>query len=265
MAKGVPITQEKIKARKRRRRMWIMLGALACISLFAAGLSFVSSLDIFQVKNIEISGNAAPDAAALQAIVERSLAGESFWIFPRSDIFFVSSKMMAADIADAFPSIASVSVSKKFFSTVVVTIEEKKSSAIWCLDSACDYIDSSGTAFEKAPVSATSSAIVFGDGSVPHIGMPLLPSDEFTPLMIFINDLPDRGIQPSSVALSDDGEANVYVGTSTYLIVDPTKDLSQSLANLDRVLSDATSGISVATLYTLQYIDLRFPDKIFYK
>jgi hypothetical protein len=265
MARGVPITQEKIRARKRKRRLWRFIGIFSFLALLIAGMSFVSSLNAFQIKHIEIIGMSDKDVSAAESITERSLGGEAFGLFPRSDIFFVSTKTIAADILAAFPSAARVSVSKRFFDTLVVDIQEKTPAALWCLDATCDKLDASGAAFQPASSAETSAALVFGNGAIPHVGMSPLPSSSFVPLLIFMHDLPERGVSASSAAIGQDSEVRVYVATSTYLIVDPTKDLSKSLANLDRLFMDKSSGISAATISSLQYVDLRFPDKVFYK
>ena len=91
-----------------------------------------------------------------------------------------------------------------------------------------------------------------------------LPSAQFVPLLIFVSDLPQRNIIPTAVGIAP-SEVDIFVGTSTKLIVDRRKDLSKSLSNLDLVLSEKTAGISADTIDNLEYLDLRFPDKVFYK
>ncbi len=250
-------------ARKKKRRFWLSVCALSCLTLIVCGLSLISSLDFFQVKDIEISGG-AKEVPLAETIVENNLIGESAWFFPHSDIFLASAKKIAGNISAVFPAASSVSVTKKYFSTIFVTITDKTPAALWCLGSSCDDIDQDGYAFEKAD-SAATSLIVFQNGETPMVGVSPIPADEFIPLLIFINDLPQRGIYASSVTLNSDNTDDIAIGTSTDIIVDPTKDLSQSLSNLDRVLGNSNSGITAANITSLQYLDLRFPDKIFYK
>ncbi len=263
MARGVPITQEKIVARKRKRRFYLALSVVFCLVIIISGLSLISSLDFFQVKDIEISGG-EKEVPLAETIVEKSLTGQSLWFFPHSDIFFVSAKNIAKNISEAFPSVSSVSVSKKYFGTIYVTLEDKTPAALWCLDTSCVSLDQNGYAFEKAD-SASSSLVIFENGAAPTVGAAPIPADEFIPLLIFVNNLPQRGIYASSVMLNSDNTDDIYVGTSTAIVVDPTKDLSASLGNLDRVLDNSSSGISAENITSLQYLDLRFPDKIFYK
>jgi len=262
MAKA-PITQEKIKARKRKKFFWLAFGSVAGVLLIVSILSFVSSLDFFQVKNIQVSSGSNKEVAEAEGIVEKDLGGEKFWFFPHSDIFFVSVKKISQDIANSVSNAGKVSVSKELFGTITVNIEDKTPVALWCLYDSCLDIEANGVAFAKAE--STSSLVVFKNGSTPTIGAAPLSADKFVPLLIFINDLPQREIFASSVTINQDGTDNIYVGTSTSLVVDPSKDLSQALSNLDRILEDKNSGISVSTLSSLRYIDLRFPDKIFYK
>ena len=246
--------------------MWLAIITLAIITLAITGLSYVSSLDFLQVKDIEVSGVSDQEVSAAEGVVEQALGGSVVLLdfFPHSDIFLVSSARIAQSILDAFPSAAAVSVKKKFFSTIIVTIQEKTPAALWCLGVSCANLDQSGAAFEKA--SATTSLVVFKSGTAPKVGTAPLPSGEFIPLLAFAAALPSQsGIFTSTITVNEDGTDDILVGTSTDLIVDPTKDLSQSLSNLDRLLNNPTSGISIATLSSLQYIDLRFPDKIFYK
>ena len=111
----VPITQDKIKARKRKKRLLIFLGAIVCLAIIVFGLSSISSLSIFEIKNIEISGASDVDNLAVQTLAKQSLVGKTWGLFPHSDIFFVSAKRLADNIVHAFPSMANVSVKKNFF------------------------------------------------------------------------------------------------------------------------------------------------------
>ena len=265
MAKGVPITQDKIKARKRKKRLLIFLGAIVCLAIIVFGLSSISSLSIFEIKNIEISGASDVDNLAVQTLAKQSLVGKTWGLFPHSDIFFVSAKRLADNIVDAFPSMANVSVKKIFFNTLTISVEYKEPSALWCLYSICDSIDSSGIAFQTALPSVTSSALVFTNGSLPSIGQSPDDFADFGQLIAFARDLPQKGLYPLSVTIGSSNVDDIYVSTSTYLIVDPTKDVSQSLNNLDNLFTNTSFGITAENISSLQYIDLRFPDKIFYK
>lgn len=264
MGNRAPISQEKLKARKRKKLFWMIVASFSGAVILVSALSFVLFLDFFQIKDIEVSGatKAEVDAAAVE--VERSEGGVFLGFFPRTSIFFVSPKDIAQHIKDAFPSVASVSVSKKFFSTIIVTMEEKQAAALWCLGGSCADVDESGVAFEKS-ASATTSLVVFETGTMPEIGASPLSSDKFIPLLLFIANLPQRGIYASTVTINDTGADDIAISTSTDIVIDPTKDLTKALSNLDQILSDKTSGITLDTIDNLKYIDLRFPDKVFYK
>ncbi len=265
MAKGAPITQEKIKTRKRKKLFWTVFGSLSVLVFILAALSLVSSLDFFQIKDISVVGGNGEERIAVENIIDRFLAGQSFFFFPHSNIFFFSPKKTAQEIADSVSTAAEVSVSKKLFSTVEVSFADKVSAALWCLSGSCVDVDENGVAFAKAS-SASSSLVVFKNGAAPMLGAAPLSSGEFVPLLIFVNDLPQRGISASSVAINQDGTENIFVGTSTtFLKVDASQDLSQTLDNLDRLLENKTDGITAETISSLEYLDLRFPDKIFYK
>ena len=265
MARGAPITQEKIRARKIKRRFWISFAIFSVFVIIFCGASLVSSLSFFQVKNIEVLGVEGETAAAASEAAAANLSGETLWFFPHSDIFFVSAKSIASDVVSRSPEISSVTVSKKFFNTLVINIEMKNPVAVWCLDGACDVLDSSGMAFDATTTYATTTFVTFGNGKIPHIGASILPPSEFPSLMAFIYNLPQRGLETSSASISDGGEVHINIATSSALIVDPSKNLSQSLANLDLLLTNKTSGMTVDQINSLQYLDLRFPDKIFYK
>ena len=265
MANNAPINQQKITARKRKRQFWLSFGAVVFILILLSCFSFISSLDFFQVKTINVSGGTSKEVWAAESAAEQALGGQSFFFFTRTDIFFVSASNIAKDIVNSISSIASVSVSKKYFSEIDIVLEEKAPSAVWCLDSACDSLDSSGIAFASAQIPPSSNLIIFANGNIPHIGAAPLPAEEFIPLLIFAGDLPQRGIYASNIGIVGASEADIYIGTSTKLIVDPTKDLSAPLGNLDRLLMSKDSVINIHNIFSLQYLDLRFPDKVFYK
>ena len=169
---------------------------------------------------------------------------------------------MADSVLASSAEIASVTVSKSFFNTINVNIKKKIPAALWCLDESCANIDQDGLAFSRA-TSTQGSLVVFQDGEKPSVGTSLLPTSEFAQLFIFTNDLFSRGIVPESVAIHLDGTDDISVGTSTTIVVDSTKDMSPSLANLDKILSDKMSGITAATITSFSLSICVFPTECF--
>jgi len=260
----LPFEQKKMRSRKRKRMFWIVVAWISLVVLIICGLSFITSLSTFRITTISVSGNDRVSSDDVRTLVSHDMSSEFLWFFPHSSYFFVPTGKITADILNNFPAVDSVSVHRSGFTALSVDIKEKMPEAWWCTDADCAVLDQFGTAFNMEGRSATdTSMVVFESSTTPSVGQSPL-SGGFPQVLIFINALAARGLNPT-IAEVKTGEIDIGVASSTDIIIDPTKDLTEALKNLDTILSNPQSPIQKSNIDQVQYIDLRFDGKVFYK
>ena len=211
-----------------------------------------------------MTGNDRVSGSDVQSLATRDMTSDFLWIFPRASYFFVSTGKISSDILKDFPTVDTVSVHRSGLNSLSINMKEKIPEALWCGDAICTVLDETGTAFDIQSNSATDTNMVILESSTtPAIGQSPV-SGGFPQVLIFINSLAARGLNPT-IADVKTGEIDITVASSSTIIIDPTKDLTQALANLDLILSNPESPLQKNGISAVQYIDLRFDGKVFYK
>ncbi len=219
----------------------------------------------FRIKEISIKSN-DNDAVGQQQVVgevKNAMAGKFFGIFPADNFFILPKGEIAADILKKSLLFKSVSIDKIFPQKISVDIETRKPEALWCRGESCAFVDDSGFIFELAPDFSGPIFLKFLDErpAAPEIGKNILLTDEFKNLIIFKNLLAGRDINIQKINLKEDGIFELYASEGWYLILNEKNEPGTSLNNLELILD----GTIKDQRPNLEYIDLRFGKKVFYK
>jgi hypothetical protein len=126
---------------------------------------------------------------------------------------------------------------------------------------------------------------VYAQADTPKTGNQLLPKKTFTILKSFVDNLPELGLSPQRISLQDQRDIDIAVknadstATTATSSVEVRADLSDSLnqayTDLKTVIEknafvasssdkDGTQEKTVSP-FALEYIDLRFGNKVFYR
>ena len=126
-------------------------------------------------------------------------------------------------------------------------------------------MDKDGLAFEHAPVISGSAVLkIVDERDGDFLGKNILPVDKFKILSQIVENIPTIiSTDIVRINIKKSGETYLlYQRNDFYLIVDEETDVSKALENLALALD--SEGIKDKR-DLLEYIDLGFPDKVFYK
>lgn len=237
---------------------WIAFVVLLIVALFV--YVFVAS-DIFEVKNIKVLGNEKINAGNLYSIVQNNVNTK----FVRS-IFLTNVLDIKKEITQKYPEIETVSVEKKFPQTINVTIKERKPVAVFCEGTNdCYLIDIYGYIFKKpadfslsVPVVKQQSIakyFVTGESAVDKDAMiAIYKTSEILKNNFKINIKDALVTNPLRLNLTTSENWNIYF--------DLGSDTNFQINKLDLLLKNE---ISEQVRKSLQYIDLRFKDRAYYR
>lgn len=231
-----------------------------------AGAIYVLRLPQLQIREIAFSGLGVLDKEDLERNIKDMLSGEKYWrLLPRSSIFLASTKDIALNLQKSFPRIERVSVKRSFPDKLEVVVKERGLFGIFCGPSFCAYIDSSGYAFDGAP-SFSGSLItkVRSDGEDAKVGQNAV-DPKFMERIVFLGMEIRRLLEATSVVyeLSSKTPREVSVVTDEGFKILFNRD--DDFANVFRVLETLLEEEIKEKRDRLDYIDVRFGNKAFYK
>lgn len=220
----------------------------------------------FSIRSVSIMGAHVLSVGDIESVAQSALAGRIWGVVPRAQFFLVSPDAIRDSIAQAFPRARTVHVARRFPHTLVVTVEEYEIWGVLCKNNnECSFISRDGTALDTTPNTEGSALahIIDTRDSTITAGLPAFDEKTVRMLVAFTEGVPVAAGTPVQVSmLSDNYEGYMEVTTQENwrIIVDTEIDPERALENLKLVLAK-----EIPTRDSLDYIDVRLPNKVFYK
>jgi len=282
-----------LKLKKHRQKTAInkiLFFLLGIIILFVVSIYF-SRLNAVNINNIEITGNQIVETNAIKDVVNQQITGKYFFFFPKTNIFFYPGNNIKNALQNKFKILQDINLSIKNNHTLEVSLSERKGLYTWCgntppasgVVATCYFMDENGYIFDQAPY--FSGGVYFKFYGTPDVGLPLcgIPTSGdpsgcyfsqqyFSQLIFFKNILVSFGLKPVSTYVTTDGNVDVFLsGTNSSTtgpeIIFKLNDNYQTVAeNLEAALTTEPLQTEFKNKYSsLQYIDLRFGNKVYFK
>lgn len=273
---------QKSRERKRKQRLWrlVVLGVLGVVVL--VGGVILTRLERFQIAAVSIAGATEVPVMPLQTTVEEMLAGHYAWLLPRSNLWFLPREHIVEQLERQFPAVAAANLAVAADHTLRVTVTERQAVATVCphgseAEVECYSIDASGTLF--SPVKTTTS-----ENFVWYVSMPTTPALGNT--MFDSSDWANMVALPEQLvgALAGTVLSNYRATTATAEMAGDYRvrlehggDIISLLINAHNSSAIALDNLHSALVSTiflkawegnkagLEYLDVRFPPKVFYK
>lgn len=268
MESRILYTPRMRRKRKRISRRAVFAG-LACIAAAGVlgGAIYLLRYPAWQIADISFSGLERVLSADVEVKIREDLRGAFLLVLPRSSYFLFDSAASEEKILKDFPRLESIHITKEFPSKISVVAHEREFWAIYCAGESgrCGYIDKTGFVYEEAPVSTGSLILtVFRDTGSVQIPSQSLERALVEKFILFSELLKNEtGEEVESFILSGglDDEFRVRVREGFLLYVKRDDDFTQVTKTL-KIFLEKEIG---KNRNSLEYVDLRFGNKIFYK
>ncbi|MDP3900693.1 MAG: FtsQ-type POTRA domain-containing protein [bacterium] len=262
---------------RRRRRVstisWkLKIFVVLTVLMLSSGLWFVFYHDFFNVKNIEIIGSENIRQSAILEIADEQLAQKKFFILNQKNIFSLSKKQLKNEILKKY-YVIDLKINRELPGTIVISFTEKQATAIWLEDDIYYYIDSDLniiSKIESLDIDIKNFIVMTNNREETLI--------EETSLSKKISiDQKYLGFATKLASKLNinhiDHEGTFYINnletTVDIKIIDGPvvhfnveNDLDSQFTSLKTLLDEEVKGDH---LKKLEYIDLRFGEKIYYK
>jgi len=276
-------SSRKIKQHRRLSHwFWSGFGVLVLVLV----LVVLANLAIFKISEIKITGARVANASDLIQLIDRDLTGRRFFIFPRRNAWFYPEAEIRERIDKKFLNIEAVAFNlANIFNHPLLSIEirERQPTVRLCRDvttSECYLTDRQGLIFAPAP---EFSRHIFPTIIQPLIANPIgarpLSLNEFSKLLDARRDLektfPHDTLSGFVIYQIEILAAGDYSFTAENplnpeerfeILVNADKDLGFAVTNAQIALSSPAlvDGLE-KNGRSLEYLDLRFAPKVFYK
>ncbi len=248
-----------------KRVLWI-IGTLVALT----AIVFLIRLPRVQVKNIEVNGTNVAYPGDVSEFVQNQLRGNKLFILPKTSIFLIPTHTLEKDIAAAFPRFQTVTINRKNFSTISVNVTEYQGVYLWCVDSdTCYFMDQNGMAFAPAPYFSGDAYPKIFNGTLQQIPFQAVTAGQLAIIATLMSHVPSLGIEPSEFHFDSAHQLRmtfIHNGQQSMLLFDPTSSINDAITALFTGLrTDPLASKFRDANRVLQYIDLRFSDRVVYK
>ena len=262
-------TKRRPTLRDRRRRVRILLGF--CLLLICGGgvwgIHVLSYLPEFSINTISVNGAKELSNDAVKNFIDQKLGTSTNAFFSPRNMFVYPKMAIEKGLSSAFPRVASVNISRASLlaQAIRVEISERAPYARWCTETHdCYLLDKDGFLFAPDDVmNSPESTYLFSGGiaSSSPIGETFLPGN-FKNVVGLLDALKSAEFHPQGARVVDDQDYEVPLSEGFFLKVSVGEDPDMVSKNLALVLASETLRGKESAL---QYIDLRFGNRVYYK
>ncbi|MBU4204579.1 FtsQ-type POTRA domain-containing protein [Patescibacteria group bacterium] len=254
----------KIKPKKsifKKHSFWFMFLSL---SLITAGIYFLIFFKPLQINKIIISGNEKVQIKEIETLIAGNIK-QRLWFATSQNILLVSTARINKSITERYPVIDSLKVQKKLPNTLVINIEERKPFAVFYYNEEYFLIDEKGVVFEKTSANVGGFFIVRQTGEIKEVilGTEIVKKEVMEKIAKIKRGLEERSqIDIKEVDIASGERLNVKTSEGWDAYFNLTTDIDLQIEKLNLLLENELPKENRAGL---QYIDLRFKDRVYYK
>lgn len=290
---------EKLLKKKKLRRYWRIALTVSFLIVVLYGLSFWSNHKSIEITEVIISGNKFTSTEKIEEIFNDSVSGKYLFVIAKKNFLLMPRKAIEKKIEREL-AVQSASVDTTELVTAEIKIVEHDPWGIWCDENfvseegefnGCYLINDNGQAFVKAPdlivedlislrrnltaekiekIKKIESADELGDveeiksiHDPEALGSFYAEEKVFEKLVIITELLKRINIAIRSISTEDLETFRMTTKSGPVILVDKMDDPVEIVNNLKTTLEQ--ESIHEIQFKNLEYIDLRFEGKAYYK
>ncbi|MFT5179745.1 MAG: hypothetical protein ACI9GH_000195 [Candidatus Paceibacteria bacterium] len=255
----------KLAKQKKKIRKWRIALVVVFIAVVLIGTSFWSRHDSMKISEIKFTELSYTNEDVLREIVFEELNRTYLGLLSKSNSLIFPRQKIKERILNDQPSIKSVDLDFKGFKKILLEVEEYEPVARFCEGDDCYLLNDEGYVFVKEPLINTNSFVTFrgnieGDNLKNSFLDPKL-FKSFIKVVEILNS--DLDIEIVSVEESENPIFEFKSRTGAIFLIDKEDNMIDVIENIKTVF--LKEGINREQFENIDYIDLRFGNKVFYR
>jgi len=232
--------------------------------VFAGILGFFY-ISKFRIKNVTIEGLDSIEEKDLSDAVNKTLSEKVAGFLPGDNIFLINKKRFSEKIMPQFLRIGDIEIVRKFPDALTLSVRERSPWATVCtnMPDKCFLAGEDGFLFDFALNLQGNLILKVLDEREREISLGefIMESDEFEKLKKFKEDVEDYIDSRIIKIVLKNNESYELHFNSWYIIIDKENDIQLASSNLMLALYSEIKD----NYENLEYVDLRFGNKVFYR
>lgn len=258
----------KFAQRRKRILIWRISLLIIFIVSIIGGTSYWSCHSSVNISNIIIEGNHFIEKEEISNKINELMVGNYFLGYSRSNFLFFPRGEIKEKIKKEYSVLKDLKLKLSGINTLKIELEEYQPQAFWCQKTEnreCYLVNSEGVLFLKEPLINDYQFIElygFIIDSYP-IGKQYISADFFQSLLKFTELLSRLEIETKKIETEDNYNFTLITAVSTKIFFDVEDNILDIYDNLQTIIDqDAINKVQFANI---DYIDLRFDNRVFYK
>ena len=242
-------------------RIYFVLACGVLCAILAWGFFWIPWI---RIQTIEIGGNI--DTAPIRAAIEQSMVDTNKYFAPKDNYFLTRAADIEQLVKDKDLGVAIVQI--KFPRTITVNFPQREARFIICSETdTCYYMNNEGLLFNESPQFSeyplpliTISPSVRSPREV-RLGDQFADADTMRFINTTVRGLFALGITSKIIETNDMSEIKIFTPEDWYIYLNTKTDPVKTAQNIRLLMDQKIKNSRDA----LEYIDLRFENKAFYK
>lgn len=244
-----------LKSSNKKKNIFIRILSVFLLISFLVFLWWFVYGSLWKINKIEIVNAKHTDIEAVKTDIYNISQQKKLLIIPNNHILFLSKKSIKKYILETYPSVEFVDINKTKDKDIVISIKDRMAMGVWC-DEMCYFFDNEGTLFKK---SFDYTGAVFTKWSMSS-STPLRFYDKALCVdacidKTFVNFLTQNKVMKVVI---EGGDMKMFTEYGYY--IKALNNASTTMRNISLFKSEYKGEGG-----ELEYVDVRFGDKIFYK
>lgn len=245
------------------KRYWLY-GAFSIFCII--GVVHTLRLPEYQIRNIVIKNDVLTDESDIDSIAREYLAYKYYYVVPQSNIWLYP-KQKILERVESLPPVKSAKVYLDDDNNLNIELVERDNKYLWCSELGdCYYMNAVGYIFAPAPHFEGNVFLTFeGQIDSDALGKYYLDNDIMSRLLDFSARLSEIGIYISNINVKTLHDVTLTLKSGARMIIDIDADLEDVFINIKTLLSSQDFINKSHGLDAIEYIDLRYGKKAFWK
>ncbi|MFA5750743.1 MAG: hypothetical protein WCX79_01460 [Candidatus Paceibacterota bacterium] len=287
MNKRDVLDSRKLKKAKLRKKEVLGKRIILILIIFVfclIALVFVSRSEKLSINSIEITGINPIDGEILKNKVKDILSEKYLLLFPKRSIIFLPRKNIIEKVKSEYLIYKDIDINLDGLNTLKINITERYAQYLWCGNNfilsqekkTCYFMDEEGYIYSSAPYFSGDVYFKFFGGISSDYESPIghtFLKEKIKEIDKFRKMLKSININPVSLFVKEDGDMEFYLLSLSSSIQLPPR----IIFNIDSGYEKLTENLEIVfgseqflneyenSQKELEYIDLRFGNKVYYR